>query len=294
MMGLNKLLSLLTARETVASTALADSIAPIGSPSAAEPATAAAAKPADGRDVGLADAVVGGWFLNDSGELLEGFAIGADDTVLDVGCGDGGVASFCARRGAEIIFSDIDPAKVAAVDQRLAGSAARARRGIVSDSNPLPLPDSTVTRVICMEVLEHVDDPAQVMRELLRVGKPGAQYLLTVPGPASEAVLKQVAPAIFFEKPNHIRVFAHDEFERLITDAGLIIERRVKFGFYWSLWWVFFCACDQEFTPPWHPLLEQWAKTWGTLLNLPQGPRLKQALDESLPKSQAIIARKPL
>ncbi len=245
-------------------------------------------------DPSLADACMSGWFRNDTCELLEGFAIAAEDTVLDVGCGSGGVVSFCARHGAEVIFSDIDAGKVAAVEKRLAGSGARAVRGVVSDSNPLPLPDATATRVICMEVLEHVDDPAQVMRELLRVGRPGARYLLTVPDPASEAVLKKVAPAAFFEKPNHIRVFQHDEFEQLIADAGLVIERRVTYGFYWSLWWIFFCACDQEFEPPWHPLLEQWMKTWETLLTLPQGPRLKQALDEALPKSQAIIARKPL
>ncbi|MBP9219482.1 MAG: class I SAM-dependent methyltransferase [Sterolibacterium sp.] len=259
------------------------------------PAPAPEAQP-DGRDVGLHDAVLGGWFRGETGELLEGFAIAASDTVLDVGCGDGGAIGFCAHLGAQVIYSDIDAAKVAAVRHKLAaaGIAASQHRGFASDSDPLPLPDQLASRILCMEVLEHVDDPARILRELWRVGQPGAHYLLTVPDPSSEAVLKQVAPPIFFEKPNHIRVFSHDDFERLVQEAGFIIERRVTSGFYWSLWWILFCACDQQrFEPPWHPLLEQWSRTWALLLQQPQGPRLKQALDAALPKSQAIIARKP-
>ena len=39
--------------------------------------------------VGLIDAAAGGWFRNETGELIEGFPIPAEDLVLDVGCGDG-------------------------------------------------------------------------------------------------------------------------------------------------------------------------------------------------------------
>ena len=245
-------------------------------------------------DPSLTDAYLSGWFHHESGELLQGFAITAEDTVLDVGCGDGPFVNFCAQRGAEVIFADIDANKVAAVEKMLAGSPARGVRPIVSDANPLPLPDETASKVICMEVLEHVEDPARFMRELLRVGRPGAQYLLTVPDPVAETVQKNLAPDSYFQKPNHIRIFQRDEFERLVTDAGLIVEQRVSYGFYWSLWWMMFWACEQDLAPPWHPLLENWAKTWETLLAMPQGPRIKKVLDEFMPKSQAIIARKPL
>lgn len=235
-----------------------------------------------------------GWFRQETHELLEGFPILSTDTVLDVGCGNGGFVKFCAQCGPEVIFSDIDAAKVAAVADLLAGTAARSIRPIVSDTNPLPLEDATASKIICMEVLEHVDDPTQVMRELVRVGQPGALYLLTVPDPASETVLKKVAPSLFFEKPNHVRVFGRDDFEHLILNAGLVVERRTSYGFYWSIWWVLFCACKQDFSPPWHPLLQHWTRTWETLLAMENGGEIKKALDEFMPKSQAIIARKPL
>lgn len=266
-------------------------------PAASKPVTAEAVRSPETNpipsDPKLTDAYLSGWFRRDSGELFEGFPVNAEDTVLDIGCGDGPFASFCAERGAEVIFADIDAEKVAAVEVMLKQSSARAVLPLVTDANPIPLPDARANKIIAMEVLEHVEDPAQFMRELVRVARPGAQFLITVPDPLGESVQKKLAPESYFEHPNHIRVFPRDEFAQLIEDAGLIIERRVDYGFYWSIWWFFFWACKQDLSPPWHPLLESWTNTWSILLSTPDGPRIKKALDEAMPKSQAIIARKP-
>lgn len=242
----------------------------------------------------LTDAYLSGWFQQESGELFEGFPIMAEDSILDIGCGDGPFVQFCAQRGAEVIFADIDAAKVAAVEQAIQGSPARGIIPLVTDGDPIPLEDARVNKVVAMEVLEHVADPAQFMRELVRVGKPGALYLLTVPDPLGESVQKELAPPAYFEHPNHIRVFERDDFARLVESAGLVIERRTQYGFYWSVWWFLFWACRQELSPPWHPLLESWTRTWNMLLSMEDGPRIKKALDRAMPKSQAIIARKPL
>ncbi|MNF33864.1 putative S-adenosylmethionine-dependent methyltransferase [compost metagenome] len=242
----------------------------------------------------LTDTSLSGWFRQETDELFEGFPIRTEDSVLDIGCGDGPFVQFCAQRGAEVIFADIDADKVAAVERALQGSAARAMMPLVTDANPIPLPDARVSKVVAMEVLEHVEDPRQFMSELVRVGRPGAQYLITVPDPLGESVQKELAPPAYFEHPNHIRVFQRDEFERLIEEAGLVIERKAEYGFYWSVWWFFFWACRQDLSPPWHPLLDSWTRTWNLLLSMEDGPRIKQALDRAMPKSQAIIARKPL
>ncbi|WXL26077.1 class I SAM-dependent methyltransferase [Ectopseudomonas mendocina] len=234
-----------------------------------------------------------GWFREETGELFEGFPISAQDSVLDIGCGAGSYAHFTASRGAEIIVADIDAEKIAAAEKLLAGTAARAVIPLVTDAKPIPLEDGRVNRVVAMEVLEHVEDPVQFMSELVRVAKPGSLFLLTVPDTLSENVQKKLAPPVYFEHPNHIRIFERDEFEQLVINAGLVIEKRTSYGFYWSIWWFFFWACKQDLSPPWHPLLNNWTQTWNTLLNLPDGERIKKALDETMPKSQVIIARKP-
>lgn len=244
-------------------------------------------------DFALVDACMSGWFNTETGELLQGFPIRPEDTVLDVGCGEGPFTQFCAKMKAEVIFADINPERVSAVEQLLQGSPARALHPLVTDGNPLPLPDAHVDKLIAMEVLEHVDVPADFMRELVRVGKPGALYLITVPDAAAEGVQQQLAPSAHFQKPNHINIFSRDEFEQLVQDAGLVIERRSYYGFYWAVWWAFFWVCKKDLSSPDHPLLNNWARTWASLLETPGGAQVKLALDGVMPKSQAIIARKP-
>ena len=97
----------------------------------------------------------------------------------------------------------------------------------------LPVADGFATRVICTEVLEHVDDPAEVLRELVRIGAPGAMYLITVPDPVAEGVQQKVAPPLYFQRPNHVRIIPRQEFSQLVIDAGLEIVEVSRYGFYW-------------------------------------------------------------
>ena len=244
-------------------------------------------------DTILLDASLSGWFKYETAELIEGFKVLPEDVVLDVGCGESPFLHFCAMQGAEIIFADIDAQKVAAMTKILKGSPARAITALVSDACSLPVKDTSVSKIIAMEIMEHVDDPGAFLKELVRVGKPGAQYLITVPDPVAETLQKDLAAPAYFEKPNHVRIIGRKEFEQLVVDAGLVVEQRRYDGFYWSIWWMFFWACKQDHCPPWHPLLKSWNQTWKRLLETEQGPMIKRILDNFMPKSQAIIARKP-
>lgn len=244
--------------------------------------------------VGLVDMSLSGWFRNEAGELIEGFPIREEDSVLDIGCGDGGFTLFAGRQGAEIFVADINQSSVDTAVARVRETRARAVHPLVTDANPIPLENERVSRVIAMEVLEHVDDPARFLKELVRVAKPGSLFLLTVPDPHGEKAQLGIAPDNYFQKPNHIHIFERDEFEALVREAGLEVERRLGYGFYRTLWWFFYWASGQpSLSEPWHPLLEQWDRTWSELLSLPQGAKVKEALDQVMPKSQVIIARKP-
>jgi SAM-dependent methyltransferase len=236
-----------------------------------------------------------GWFNGETRELLAGFSIGEADTVVDVGCGAGRSSEFAARCGATVYAVDIDAEAIASVERRLKRlRPSRPFHTVVSDANPLPLEDGVATRVVCQEVMEHVDDPRRFLEELVRIGRPGARYLLSVPDPAGESLHKVLAPETYWRKPNHLRVFARDEFDRLVREAGLEIVRRAHDSFFWSMWWVLFWSDKGgfEFGSPGTPVLKHWHKTWTALLKTPNGPRVKQALDDFMPKSQILIARK--
>ena len=250
--------------------------------------------PVDSMALGLHDAVLSGWYLNATNEVFKGVSISAEDVVVDVGCGDGGALNFCAARGAHLIGVDIDPSVIAHVQQRLESSAARKMEFMLIESATLPVPDGTATRVICTEVLEHVDDPAQMMSELARIGKPGARYLLSVPDALQENLQKQVAPDSYFQKPNHVRIISRDEFESLVRNAGLVVEQHDYYGFFWSIWWAMFWTAKVDLSNPAHPLLDQWSRTWQALLETEGGMELKEKLDGFMPKSQVIVASKPM
>ncbi len=250
-------------------------------------------QPLDSFQLGLHDIMINGWYNKSAGELAPGFPIAADDVVIDVGCGDGGVASFSAGQGAHVILADIDAEKVMAAAARIATLGPRQVDTHVTDADPLPIADGSVTRVVCTEVLEHVDDPAILMRELVRVGKPGALYLISVPGGEHEQLQRDLAPDFYFQKPNHVRIFTSDSFAALIEDAGLVIERRMSTSFFWALWWLFFWQANVPLGAGSHPTLDDWTKTWQGVLRGRDGLRIQQKLDEFMPKVRAIVARKP-
>ncbi len=258
---------------------------------------------ADPRYCGLKDAVKRGWYNLATGELFAGFRVTRDDVVLDAGCGEGNAVLFCARQGAHVVFADVDERKVAALIEKASRTSARKVEGFVSDCLPLPLPDAYATRILATEMLEHTANPAAILAELVRVGKSGAKYLITVPDARSERLQEPVAHPVYFSPPNHIQIFDRERFTALVENAGLAVERCETWGFYWtvfmSLYWLvrrsdkMNGAVLDQIAPPYHPVLQSWADTWAQVMELPGAEILMESFDRFLPKTQAIIASKP-
>jgi ubiquinone/menaquinone biosynthesis C-methylase UbiE len=244
-------------------------------------------------DLGLYDDTLSGWYQNATDEVFRGIPIGPQDIVVDVGCGGGGSSFFCAKRGAYVAAIDQDLQVAREVRSKLSKLAPHSHAALVADAHQLPLSDGFATRIVCTEVLEHVDNPGRVLGELFRIGKPGAQYLLSVPGCVQENLQKHIAPPIYFQKPNHVRIFTEQQFVNLVADNGLIIEDQVQYGFYHSIWLALFWACEVAISRPDHPALHHWTESWRAILGTRSGPELKKQLDAFLPRTQVIVARKP-
>lgn len=244
--------------------------------------------------VGERDLRLSGWRNAETGELFEGVTITADDIVADVGCSDfPNVARFCAGRGARTVLVDTDTVKLAVLRQRLSDVDPAFYSIVEGAEGAIPLADGTASKVVSTEVLEHVDDPVRFMAELVRIGRSGAHYILSVPDPLCERLAKRIAPVEAFQKPNHIRIFEREQFADLVRGAGLIIERQVEAGFFYALHSIMFWAERVDPVTMQADRLDSWARTWGQLLDCEHGRLVKDILDSALPKSQIIVARKP-
>lgn len=242
--------------------------------------------------VTLRDSYLSGWFNRETGELFPGFPVGPSDTVADVGCGDGACISYCVLQGAEVCGIDIDEGALSGARERIAGRGGGVTLA-TGDAAEIPLPDDWASRVVCTEVLEHVPNVDRVLSELVRVLRPGGLLLVSVPDEVGEAVLARVADAAYFTAPNHIRVFAREEFRAAVEGHGLQVTSQRTDGFYWTIWWALFWETGQELGSVDHPLIHEWNRLWRDVVSRPEGHRLKEQLDSIAPKSQIIVARKP-
>jgi len=96
--------------------------------------------------------------------------------VLEVGCGEGIVLATLAARLPGTRFDGLELDETALEQARMRCPGARLVRG---DACELPFGDQSVDLVVCLEVLEHLPEPARALRELRRVTRAGC--LLSVP-----------------------------------------------------------------------------------------------------------------
>jgi 2-polyprenyl-6-hydroxyphenyl methylase/3-demethylubiquinone-9 3-methyltransferase len=95
--------------------------------------------------------------------------------IVDVGCGGGYFAEALAGLGARV--TGVDPSS-GALEAARAHAAERGLpiRYVLGRGESLPLPDASMDGAVCVDVLEHVDDPGAVVAEVARVLRPGGTF----------------------------------------------------------------------------------------------------------------------
>ena len=94
--------------------------------------------------------------------------------ALDVGCGGGILADAMARRGANVLGIDLSvkALRVATLHALEANTSGVEYREIAAEALAVELPGQFDV-VTCMEMLEHVPDPASVVAACATLAKPG-------------------------------------------------------------------------------------------------------------------------
>jgi 2-polyprenyl-6-hydroxyphenyl methylase/3-demethylubiquinone-9 3-methyltransferase len=154
----------------------------------------------------------------------------AGKTVADIGCGGGILAESMARKGAQVTGIDLSEKALKVADLHSLESGVQVRYELVSAEDLAAREPARYDVVTCMEMLEHVPDPAAIVQACATLVKPGGRvffstinrnlksYLFAVIG--AEYVL-QLLPKGTHEYAKFIQPA---ELARFIRDAGLTVD----------------------------------------------------------------------
>lgn len=168
--------------------------------------------------------------------LLNFAKIPADSRILDIGTGIGLLPLLLAEDGAkQIVGIDISPEMLELAEYlRLSrGSEAAARVTFrLAPAHALPFREDFFDAVTCRLVLNHVRRPERIVREIVRVLRPGGVLILAELLGADNPVKRATHNAIE-ERRNaaHVAARGAEQYNKLLADAGMQIEAKEVVSF---------------------------------------------------------------
>jgi SAM-dependent methyltransferase len=143
--------------------------------------------------------------------------------VLDVGCGAGSVAKAVKRErpDLEVVGCDVSRSALAVAEASPEGVDFR-----VAHAEKLPFADGEFDFVWFFDVLEHVERPEQVLREVARVLRPGGTFHIVLPLEGQPWTLYRFIGCgtrwtAKVRHGGHIEIFSAERFVGLAAVCGL-------------------------------------------------------------------------
>jgi len=161
---------------------------------------------------------------------IEKLAPLAGKSALDIGCGGGILSESMARRGARVKGIDLSDKALKVAQLHSLESRIEVDYEAVSAEDLALRSPSAFDVVTCMELLEHVPDPASTVRACARLSRPGGQvffstlnrnlksYLFAVIG--AEYVLKLLPKGTH----DYAKFIKPSELARYARDSGLAVR----------------------------------------------------------------------
>lgn len=175
------------------------------------------------------------YYSNVNQTLLDVVDVNAK-TILELGCGGGGLASAIKKKlgpiyyaGVEVFPDAMDHAKEI-LDVSLLRDLDRVTDWDADDQMRFALPHETFDHVICGDVLEHLRDPEKVLEQAVLRLKIGGSLLVCIPNVQHWSVFGQLVLGSWprndsglFDK-THLRWFTLNNMLELLATVGLHVE----------------------------------------------------------------------
>lgn len=149
-------------------------------------------------------------------------ALSGDETVADVGCGNGVYLAELVRRGhaGRMLGVDLSAGMLRSARVRTADAAL-----VAGDASALPLADGACDMALAMHMLYHVASPEAAVRELRRITRSGGRVLVVLNGDDHLRELRDLMVVALADigSPN----LPPAPFERIGLDRGQILLSKV-------------------------------------------------------------------
>ncbi|HVK55874.1 MAG TPA: bifunctional 2-polyprenyl-6-hydroxyphenol methylase/3-demethylubiquinol 3-O-methyltransferase UbiG [Burkholderiales bacterium] len=150
--------------------------------------------------------------------------------VLDVGCGGGILSESMAERGAEVTGIDLAEKSLKVAKLHLYESNNKVDYQLISAEDLAQKSPQTFDVVTCLEMLEHVPDPASIVKACATLVKPGGHVFFSTINRNPKAYLFAVIGAEYLlqllPKGTHdyARFITPAELARMSREAGLAVD----------------------------------------------------------------------
>ncbi len=150
--------------------------------------------------------------------LEDGFANNKGH-VLEIGCGDGSFLSHLKNNGWSVTGTDFDLKAALAAKEKFNISV---HTGQIDE---IGFKDSTFDVVIMKHVVEHLYNPASVLKEINRILKPEGKIIIVTPNCQSFGLKYFKKYWRGLEPPRHIILYSVMALKRLLANSDFIISR---------------------------------------------------------------------
>ena len=170
--------------------------------------------------------------------------INPEGTMLDLGCGEGRHIFGLMEKFPDLKCIGLDP-HIESLDKAFEGlkfleSISNTKTNFLSGSAySLPFSDDSFDLVVCSEVLEHLHDYKDAIKEINRVLKPGGQFLASVPAEFPEKICWLLSEAYQNQPGGHLRIFKKNELIKEVAEHNFSFESSQRFhSIHSAYWWL--------------------------------------------------------
>jgi 2-polyprenyl-6-hydroxyphenyl methylase / 3-demethylubiquinone-9 3-methyltransferase len=150
--------------------------------------------------------------------------------VLDVGCGGGILAESMARKGAQVTGIDLAEKALKVADLHSLESGITVRYELISAEDLAEREAGQYDIVTCMEMLEHVPDPAAIVAACAKLVKPGGHVYFSTFNRNPKSWLFAVIGAEYILRllpkgtHDYAKFITPAELSQYVRNAGLQVE----------------------------------------------------------------------